>query len=154
MLVSAVITDARDFQIEAIAKIAAPARETRSVMAAVPADTDALPLFPCGNVRTQFIDDARDFVSRDAGILNSGPKAFFREHIAVADATGLHFDAHLSRHRRGNLALDDLEIGTGLGNLRCLHWCDCEFCSCHCASFEFSVMLLGVYLPVCLSIRT
>ena len=110
MLVSAVIADARNFQVPAIAKISAPARETRAVLAAVPADTDALPLLPLGNTRTQFIDDARDFVSRNAGILNSGPRAFFREHVTVANATGLHLDAHLSCTRLRNLALDDLEI--------------------------------------------
>jgi len=36
-------------------------------MAAVPADTDALPLLPLGNTGTEFIDDARDFVSWDTG---------------------------------------------------------------------------------------
>ena len=74
LLVSAVIADARNFQVPAIAKISAPARETRAVLAAVPADTDALSLLPRGNTGTQFIDDARDFVSWNAGILNAGPR--------------------------------------------------------------------------------
>jgi hypothetical protein len=42
-------------------------------------------LFPHGNAGTQFIDDARDFVSWNAGILYSGPSAFFREHVTVAN---------------------------------------------------------------------
>ena len=99
MLVSAVITDARNFQVPAIAKISAPALETRAVVAAVPADADTLPLLPLGNTGTHFIDDARDFVSWNAGILNSGPIAFFREQVTVADTTGLHLDAHLSYTR-------------------------------------------------------
>ena len=37
--------------------------------------------------RVLFIDRARDFVSGHARILNSGPQAFFREDIAVADTT-------------------------------------------------------------------
>ena len=53
LLVSAVIADARNFQIPAIAKISAPACETRAVLAAVPADADALPLLPRGNTRAQ-----------------------------------------------------------------------------------------------------
>ena len=110
MLISAVITDARNFQILAIAKISAPARETRAVMAAVPSDTDALSLLPSGNAGAQFIDDARDFVSRNARILNSRPPAFFRQHVTVANATGLHLDAHLRRARLRNLPLHDLEI--------------------------------------------
>src|SRR5438046_9965223 len=38
------IADARNFQILAVAKISATTRETRTVVAAVPADADALPL--------------------------------------------------------------------------------------------------------------
>ena len=108
LLVSAVIADARNFQVPAIAKISAPALATRAVMAAVPADADALSLLPLGNTVTQFVDDADDFMSGNAGILNSGPLAFLREHVTVANATGLHLDAHLSCTRLRNLALDDL----------------------------------------------
>src|ERR1700726_3066784 len=50
------------------------------------------------------------FMSWNAGILNAGPSAFFREHVTVADTTGLHLDAHVSYTRLRNLALDDLEI--------------------------------------------
>jgi hypothetical protein len=44
----------------------APARDARPVVAAVPADADALSLLPLGNAGAQFIDDARDFVSWNA----------------------------------------------------------------------------------------
>jgi hypothetical protein len=63
LLVSTVIADARNFQIPAIAKISAPTLETCAVLAAVPADTDALSLLPLGNTGTYFIDDAADFMS-------------------------------------------------------------------------------------------
>ena len=39
----------------------------------------------------------------------------------MADTTGLYFDADVARIRLRNLALDDLEIGAGLGDLRRLH---------------------------------
>jgi hypothetical protein len=110
LLVSAVIADARDFQIPAIAKISAPTLPTRAVLAAVPANTDTLPLLPLGNTGTHFIDDACDFVSWNAWILNSGPGAFFREHVTMANTTNLHFDPYLSCTRLRNLTLDDLEI--------------------------------------------
>src|SRR6266404_2724841 len=77
-------------------------------------------------------------MSRDTGILNAWQAAFFREHVAVANPTGLHFDAHLSYARLRNLALDDLEICSRTGNLRHLHRRRCKFCSWHNASYEFS----------------
>jgi hypothetical protein len=92
-------------------------------MAAVPADADTLSLLPRGNPGAHFINDACDFVSRNARILNARPQAFFREHVTVANTTGLYLDAHLSWTRLRNLALDDLEISSRFGNLRNLHWC-------------------------------
>ena len=78
MLVAAVIADAGNFHVYAIAKIAAAAVEAGIVMAAVPADADALALLPLGDIGAEFIDDARDFVSWNARILNAGPGTFFR----------------------------------------------------------------------------
>src|SRR5262249_10519267 len=138
LLVSAVIADARNLLIAAIAKIPTPARQAGAVVAAVPADANTLPLFPLRNTGTQLVDDPRDFVSWNAGILNSGPSAFLREHVTMANTTGLHLDADLSPTRLRNLALDDLEISSPFRNLRHLHWCYCDFCSCHKPSFEFS----------------
>ena len=80
------------------------------VLAAVPADTDTLPLLPRGNTGAHFIYNARHFVSGDAVILNPGPDSVFSEYVAVADPTSLHLDAHLSGARLRNLALNDLKI--------------------------------------------
>jgi hypothetical protein len=103
-------------------------------MAAVPTNADALPLLPFGNACTHFIDDAGHFMPWNAGILKSGPTALYRDHITVANTAGLHLDAHVSRTRVRNLALDDLEVCSGLRNLRDFHWCYCESCGCHDAS--------------------
>ena len=54
------------------------------------------PVFHSVTPGTHFIDDARDFVSWNAWILNSGAGAFFREYVTVANTTGLHPDAHFS----------------------------------------------------------
>src|SRR5262249_5469570 len=96
-------------------KISAPARGTRAVPAAVPADTDALPQRPLGNTGAHLIDKAHDFVSGSTGILNAGPLAFFREHVAVANPAGLHLDQHLASTGLRNLALDDFKICSRLG---------------------------------------
>jgi len=127
LLVSAVIADARNFQIPAITKISAPTRDARAVAATVPADTYTLPLVLLGNTGAQFIDDPRHFVSWNAGILNTGPQAFFREHITVANSTSLHFDAHVSYIQLRNLALNDLKICSWTGNLCHLH-CSYRVC--------------------------
>ncbi len=145
LLITAVIADARNFQIPAIAKISTPALATGVVLAAVPADTYALSLVPRGNTSTHFIDDACDFMSWNAGILNSRPKPFFREHITVANTTSLYPNAHLSCVRFGNFALDNFEISAGFRNLRHHHWC-CRWSDryserCHKSSYEFSAIV-------------
>jgi hypothetical protein len=105
-----------------IAKVSSPALATSAVLPAVPTDPDALPLLPRGNTRAKLMDDPCHFMSRNAWILNSGPGAFFREHVTVAHSTGLDLDEHLSRIWLRNLALDDLEICSRLGNLCHGHW--------------------------------
>src|SRR5579864_3521363 len=145
LLVPSVIADAANFHVAAIAKISAPALPTCVVLAAVPTDTDALPFLPRRHIGAHFIDDARHFVSRNAGILNPGPQAIFREHVTVADATSLHFDSHLSCPRLRNLAFDDLEVPSRLGDLRPLHRCDRGFRGdserCHRSSYEFVALV-------------
>ena len=138
MLISAIIADAWNFQVPAIAEISTAARETCAVLAAVPADADALSLSPPGNTRAQLINDARDFVSWNSRILNAGPITILGEHVAMTNATGLHLHAYLSHRRRGNLALDDLEICPRPRNLSHSHWRDSDFCSCHDSSYKFS----------------
>src|SRR5580698_8095355 len=129
--VSAVTADARNFQVPAIAKVSAPARRTCVVLPAMPSDADPLSDIPLGNTSIEFIDDARDLVSGNARILNARPLTFLCQHVAVANAAGLHFDAHLSHTRLGNLAFDDFEIRPRFRNLRHLHWRDCDSCCCH-----------------------
>src|SRR2546425_511647 len=122
---------------------------TGAVTAAVPADADSLPLLPRGNAGPHFIDDACHFMSGNARILNSWPESFFREHVAVADATGLHLNAHLSCTRLRNLALDKLEICSGFRNLRRLHWCHLwgyrYSQRCHMSSYNFQWLLKRTY---------
>jgi hypothetical protein len=86
----------------------------------------------------------RDFVSRSTRILNAGPQSFFRECVAVADATGLYFYPHVPCAWLRNLALDDLEICSWCGNLRDFHWCHSYFCRCHKSSFQFLAVLFHI----------
>src|SRR6202035_3403968 len=131
LLVSAIVADTWNFQVPAVAKISAPARGTRAVLAAVPSHANALSHLPSGNTLTHFIDPTGDFVPRYPRVLNAGPLALLRKHVTVADPAGLHFDTYLSHAGLGNLAVDDLEIRSRFRNLRRFHWCDCDSCSCH-----------------------
>jgi hypothetical protein len=108
-LVSAVIADTGNLQVSTITKIAALALPTRVVMAAVPADADALPFFHPGTP-TPTSSMTRPLHVRGRGILNAGPQAFLREHVAVAHATSLHLDSHVSFTGLGNFALDNLKL--------------------------------------------
>ena len=55
------------------------------------------------------IKNADDFMSGNAGKLNTRPPPFFHQCIAVADAAGLYLDSHRTRASLGNIALDELE---------------------------------------------
>src|SRR5579863_4323738 len=134
LLVSTVVADACNFRVTAVQEASSPAFGTRVVLPAMPTDADTLSLLPSGDLGAQFIDDACDFVPRDPRILNSGPEAVFHEYVAVANPTSLHLDEHLSRTRLGNFTLDNLEISPRFGNLRHLHRCCRDLCTCHDAS--------------------
>src|SRR5664279_355745 len=54
----------------------------------------------------------------------------------LADSASLHLDTHLACARRGNLAVNDLEICSGLGNLRDFHSCYGSCCGCHESSYD------------------
>src|SRR5262244_4167750 len=84
-------------------------------------------------------------MSWNAGILNPGPKTFFREHVAVADATGLYSNSHLACARVGNLALDNLKIRSGFRDLSHFHCRQfrfrCYFQRCHKSSCGIAVIV-------------
>src|SRR3989454_10062503 len=119
------------FQIAAVAETPPAARQALSVLTAMPAHSHALALLPFGYTGAQLVDHPHDFVSRNTGVLNPRPSSFFDEHVAVTDAAGLRFDAHVSRAWLRHLSLDDLEISSCFGNLRHLHWCYRHSCCCH-----------------------
>src|SRR5580704_11327271 len=90
-------------------------------MTAVPAYADAHALFPIRHVRPDSVDDTHHLVAWNARILYAGNCADHGEHVAMADAAGLHLDAHLARLRLGDVTLDDFEAGIGLGDLNGFH---------------------------------
>jgi hypothetical protein len=137
LLISAVIADPWYFQVAAVAKISTPALATRVVVTAVPAHSDTLPVLPPGDARSKFIDNAGDFMSGYPGILNARPGAIYRERVAVANPTGLHFDPNLPFTWLLHLALDDLKACAWLGNLRGLHLSDYDSHRCHKTSPAF-----------------
>ena len=90
-------------------------------MAAVPSDADALAGLPVGDIGADGVDAAGDFVSGNARILDAGPMAFLYQRVAVADAAGFDFDAHLIAGGFGNISFDEFEITAGLGDLDSFH---------------------------------
>jgi hypothetical protein len=72
------------------------------------------------------MNHTRNFMSRNAGVGNSGPGAIYDERIAVAHSTCLHFDADLSRTGFRDLSLDNLKTSSSPRYLDCLHGCYCD----------------------------
>src|SRR4029077_5909741 len=136
LLIAPVVADTRNFGVAAVKVASTPAFETRVVLPAMPADANALSPLPSGDLGAQLIDDACHLVPRHPRILDSRPEAFFHENVTVANTTGLHSNAHLSRTRFGNLALNYFETCSRLRNLCHLHRSYCDSC-CHESSFEF-----------------
>jgi hypothetical protein len=92
-----------------------------SAITAMPAHPNPHAYLPVGYIGSHGIDDAHHLVPGHARILNARDGASDREHVAVAYTAGLHFDAHLALFWFWNVALDDLKIGVGLGDLDDFH---------------------------------
>jgi hypothetical protein len=73
----------------------------------MPADADPLPGFPANDPGAQRIDEAGDFMSRDAGIVEARKGPLFGKGVGVADATGLHLDTHRSGPRLWKVAFNE-----------------------------------------------
>jgi hypothetical protein len=116
------VADAGDFLVLAENEIAAAAGVASETMTAVPPDSGALAGFPVGNVGTDSVDAAGDFVSGNAWILEAGPMAFLYERIAVTDTAGFDFDPHLIAGGFGNVSFDEFKITTGLADLDGFHF--------------------------------
>src|SRR4029077_3109465 len=140
LLIAPVVADTRNFGVAAVKVASTPAFETRVVLPAMPADANALSPLPSGDLGAQLIDDACHLVPRHPRILDSRPEAFFHENVTVANTTGLHSNAHLSRTRFGNLALNYFETCSRLRNLCHLHRSYCD-CCCHEPSFEIPAIV-------------
>jgi hypothetical protein len=113
--------DAGDFEIAASDKVAAPAAVADEARAAEPADTDALPDFPGGDLGADRVDPAGDLMARHGGVVDAGKAAGRHEGVAMADAAGLDLDAHLARSWLWGGALDELEWGVGFRDLDNAH---------------------------------
>jgi hypothetical protein len=87
----------------------------------VPADRDPLAGRPPDDAVADSVEDARDFVARDARVRNAGKRSRDREGVAVADAT--RFDPYPDRSGAGlrNVALDELEWSVRMRDLDCTH---------------------------------
>jgi hypothetical protein len=103
-------------------EVAATAWIALEAMAAVPSHADPLAGLPQGHVGTDSIDTSGNFVAGHARKLNSGPKPFLHQRVAMADSTCFDLDAHLTATGLGYGALDDFEISAWLADLHGFHW--------------------------------
>src|SRR4029077_1377251 len=120
--VTAVEIDAGDFALSAHREIATPAFVANEIVATVPANTNALTLLPLRHAVAGKIDNPGDLMPRHARVLNSRPKTFFDQRVAMANPARFYLHPHLSRSGLGNLALDQFKIAACLTNLRCFHF--------------------------------
>jgi hypothetical protein len=89
----------------------------------MPADTDTLAGFPLGYAGADGIDNANNFVARDARILQAGPKTVFDKRVTVANTTCLDSDSHPTGTRLRNLTFNNLKISARPSDLCRTHFC-------------------------------
>ena len=71
--------------------------------------------------RSDFLDRADHFVSRNARIGQTWKPAFFRERIAVTDSARFNLDQDLVFPGFGNLELDNFKVTLGTEDHHCFH---------------------------------
>jgi hypothetical protein len=120
--IAAVKAEPSDFLKLAEDEVAAPAGIAHKAVAAMPAHTHALTRLPVGYTLAHCIHTSGDLVTWYTRILKVGPKAFFHHSIAVADATGFNFDAHLSSSRLWNSTFNEFKWTIRLSNLHDTHF--------------------------------
>jgi hypothetical protein len=85
-------------------------------MLSMPSNAHPLALFPTGNARAKFVNNACDLVSGDAGELYTRPPAFFRKRVTMTNSAGLHANSEVASWRRRNLTFKKLKFGSGRTN--------------------------------------
>src|SRR5262249_28084779 len=104
-------------------EVPSPARETNTVMAAMPAHADAVAVLPRLHAGSDLVDDANHLVSGHARIRDPREPAVFRDYIAVADPTCLNANPNVARGGLRNVAFHDFKIRARLRHLNSFHLC-------------------------------
>jgi hypothetical protein len=73
------------------------------------------------DIAPQLVNNPDDFVAGDARELEPRPKAILGEGIAMANATCLDLNPHMSRGGTGDWPFDEFEGTTGTGDLGGAH---------------------------------
>jgi hypothetical protein len=90
-------------------------------MSTMPSDSDALSDFPAENAWAYRVNHPRDFMPRNTRVRDARPRTLLGIFIAVADAAGLHFDAHRSGSGLRDFALHQLKRPLGIRDLNRTH---------------------------------
>src|SRR5439155_22872159 len=94
---------------------------TVPAMSAMPSDSDALSRCPSRDTCANRIDDAGDFVTEHARVLNAGKDPVLRIRVTVADAAGLNLDSDRSGARLRDITFDELKGALRARDLHATH---------------------------------
>src|SRR5690348_4852180 len=122
-LISTVASEPRDRFIAASNKVPAAAGVADKIVSAMPAGSHSIAFLPFRYSLAHFVDDAGNFMPRNARVRDSRPEAVLQEVVAETNAAGMYFDPHLADTRSRNVALLNLKIrsrlsGNGSSHLR------------------------------------
>ena len=117
--IAAIETDPGDLRVFAENKVALAAGNAVVAVPAMPAQAHPLSCLEEWNVSPHSIHHASNLMPRYAGIGDAGKEAELGNRIAVANAAGLHADAHMARPRLGKLPLHHFKGAARCGNLHC-----------------------------------
>src|SRR2546423_3657114 len=83
----------------------------------MPTNSNSLARAPTDNAFANLINDSGDLMSRNSRILKTRIKPFLGQRVAMADATRLDLDPHLTVAGRRNLSFDKFKGTIRPGNL-------------------------------------
>src|SRR5262249_25735897 len=102
-------------------EVATSAGITYEAVAAMPAYTHTLTRLPVGYTLAHRIHASSNLMTWNAWVWQAGLETFFHQHIAVADAAGFDFNAHLSTSGLWDFAFNEFERALGTSNLHDTH---------------------------------
>jgi len=124
-------------------EVAAAARITVTAMSAVPPHADALAWGPVRDAVADPVNDPRDLVSRDSGVLNTWPRSLLGHGVAVADTASLNLNSDGPGARPWDLAFNEFKRSLRTSGLNNTHFHRPSYWVCLITQFRIAAFLLG-----------